>query len=86
MTLRSFFSGDRQLRRLQWSDADRVEVKFCGQDGEQAQVASVVVRTRREVRGPCSELDEGGGDVALMVARLSCFAGLPEFAPLSSYR
>ena len=42
--------------------------------------------TRSEVRGPCSELGEGGGAVALMVALLSCFAALPQHVPLSSYR
>ena len=51
-------------------------LKFC----------SVIVRTRSEVRGPCSELGEGGGAVALMIALLSCFEALPEHAPLSSYR
>ena len=82
----AFFSGERQLKRLQWSDADRVEVRFRGHTGDQAQVGSVIVRTRSEVRGPCSELGEVGGAVALMVALLSCFAGVPEHAPLSSYR
>ena len=33
-------------------------------------VGSSVVRTRSEVRGPCSELGEGGGAVALTVALL----------------
>ena len=67
-----FFSGDRQLRRLHWSDADRVEVRLRGRKGDQAQVGSVIVRTRGEVRGLCSQLGEGGGAVALMVALLSC--------------
>ena len=82
----AFFSGDSQLGRLEWSDADRVEVRFRGHKGDQAQVGSVVVRTRSEVRGPRSGLDEGGGAVALMVALLSCHAALPKHAPLSSYR
>ena len=81
----AFFSGDRQLRRLQWSDADRVEMRFRGHKGDQAQVGSVIVRTRSEARDPCSELGEGGGAVAIMVALLSCFAALSEHAPLSSY-
>ena len=57
-TLRLFFvfAGDRQLRRLQWSDADGVEVRFRGHKGDQAQAGSVIVRTRSEVRGTCSEL------------------------------
>ena len=76
----------RQTRGLQWSDADRVEVRFRGHKGDKAQVGSVFVCTRSEVRGPCSELGEGGGAVALMVALLSCFAALPEHAPLSLYR
>ena len=66
----AFFSGGSQLRRLEWREADRVEVRFRGHKGHQAQVGSVVVRTRSEVRGPCSELGEGGGAVALMVALL----------------
>ena len=82
----AFFFGDRQLRRLQRSDTDRVEVPFRGHKGDQAQAGSVIVRTRSEVRGPCSELGDGGGAVALVVALLSCFAALPEHAPLSSYR
>ena len=72
------------MRRLEWSEADRVEVRFRGHKGHQAQVGSVVVRTRSEVRGPRSELGKGGGAVAVMVALLSCHAALPEHAPLSS--
>ena len=49
-------------------------------------MGSVVVRTRSDVRGPRSELGEGGGAVALMVVPLSCHAALSEDAPLSSYR
>ena len=77
------FFGDRQVRRLKWSDADRVEVRFPDHKVDQAQAGSVIVRTRSEVRGPCSELGEGVGDVAVMVALLSWFAVLPEHAPLS---
>ena len=47
-----YFFGCSQLRHPQWSDADRVEVRFCGHLGDQAQVGSVVVRIRSEVRGP----------------------------------
>ena len=36
--------------------------------------------------GPCSALSERGGAVALLVVLQSCFAALPEHAPLSSYR
>ena len=71
----AFFSGEGQLKRLQWSDADRVEVRFLGPKRDQAQVGSVIVRTRSEVRGPCCELGEGGGTVALMVALLILFCG-----------
>lgn len=46
----------------------------------------VVVRTRTEVRGSCSELGDGGGAVALKVTLLSCHGALPEHGPLSSYR
>ena len=70
------------MRRLQWSDADRFKMRFRGHKGDQAQAGSVVVRTRSEVRGPCSELCEGGGAVALMIALLlSCFVSLLEHAP-----
>ena len=34
----AFFSGGSQLRRLEWSEADRVEVRFRGHKGDQAQV------------------------------------------------
>ena len=78
----AFFAGDRQLRRLQWSDVDRVEVRFRCNKGDQAQAGSVVVRTRSEVRGQWSEWGEGGGAVALMVAALSCFAILLQHAYL----
>ena len=36
--------------------------------------------------GPCSDLGECGGSVALMVVLQSCFAALLEHAPLSSHR
>ena len=52
----ALFSGHNQQRRHQWSDVDRVELRFRGHKGDQAQVGSVVLRTRSEVRGPCSEL------------------------------
>ena len=74
------------MGRLEWCEDDRVEVRFRGHKGDQAQVGSVVVRTRSEVRGPRSELGKGGGAVAVMVALLSCHAALPEHAPRSSYR
>ena len=80
------FSGNSQLRCLHWSDADRVELRLRDHKNDRVQVGSVVVRTRSEVRGPCSELGEGGGAVALMVTLMSCHAALPEHSPLSSYR
>ena len=43
-------------------------MQFRGRKGDRAQVGSVIVRTRSEVRGPCSELGEGGGAFALMAA------------------
>ena len=49
-------------------------------------MGSGAVRTRSEVRGPRSELGDCGGDVALMVALLSCHEALPEHVPLSSCR
>ena len=45
-------------------------------------LVAFIVRTRSEVRGSWSELGEVGGAVALTVALLSCFAALPEHAPL----
>ena len=82
----AFFSGDSKLRRLQWSDADRVEVRFRGQYGDRAQVGNVVVGTRSEVRGPRSGVGEGGAAVVPTVALMSCHVALPEHAPLSSCR
>lgn len=82
----AFFSGDSQLRRLQRSDADRVEGLFRGDKGDQVQVGSIVVRTRSEVRAPRSGLCEGGGAVTLVVALMSCHATLPEHVPHSSHR
>ena len=78
-----FFYGDSQLRRLERSEADRVEVRFRDHKGDQAQVGSVFACTRSEVRSPRSDVGEGGGAVALMVALLSCHAALPEHAPRS---
>ena len=63
----AFFSGASQLKRLEGSEADLVEVRFRGHKGDQIQVGSVVVRTGSEVRGPRSELGEDGGAVAHMV-------------------
>ena len=54
--------------------------------GDQAQVRSNVIHTQNEGRGRRFELGEGGGAVALRVTLLSGHAGLPEVAPLSSYR
>ena len=71
----AFPTDDRQLRGLRWSDVNRVEVRFRGDKRDQVQVGSVIVRTRSEVRGPCSDLGERGGTVALMVSLLRLFCG-----------
>jgi len=63
----AFLFGDSELRRLQWSDADLVEVRFRGHKGDQVQIGSVVVGIWSEVRGPCSELVEGGRAVTLLL-------------------
>lgn len=67
----AFYSGDRQLGRSTWKEADRGEVRFRGHKGDQAQAGSVLVPTRCEVTGPRSGLASGGGAVALMVELLS---------------
>ena len=49
-------------------------------------MGSVRVRTRTEVRGSKSSFRVYGGAVALMLELVSCFSGLPDHAPVSSYR
>lgn len=72
-----------QLRLLQWSDADRDELRFRDYKGDQAYVRSVVLRTRSEVRGQCSEHGEGGGAVVLLARLMSSHEALPDYAPIS---
>ena len=47
---------------------------------------SVRVRTRDEVRGPRSSDRADGGAVVLRLVLMSCLLGLPDHAPLASYR
>ena len=83
----AFYAGSTQLEYMRWRQADRVEVRFKVHKGDQEQIESVRVRTRREVRDSKSSFREDGGTVALMLVELmSCFPSLPDHAPLSSYR
>ena len=82
----AFYADGTQLEYLRWRQADKVEVRFTGHKGDQEQVGSVRVRTRTEVRGSKSSFRVDGGAVALMLELMSCFPGLPDHAPLSSYR
>ena len=59
---------------------------FRGDNGDQAQQGSVIVRTRDHASETRSGVGAGGGAVALMVELLSVYSTLPESAPLSSYR
>lgn len=68
------------MRRLQWNDTDHVELRLCGQNSDQVHIGSSVIR------GPCSELGEGSGAFALMVALLLYHAELPDHTPLCSCR
>ena len=59
---------------------------FEGHKGDQGQIQSVLVRTRDEVRGSRSSDEADGGAVPLRLVLMSCFLGLPDHAPLASYR
>ena len=68
------------------SGAGHVKLRFCWPKQIRKHVGSSVVRTRSEVRGPCSELGEVCGAVPLSVELLLYHAALLEHAPLASYR
>ena len=74
----AFYDGNNLLGCLKWRQADRLEVRFRGHKGGQAEVGNIVVRTRDEVSGTRSGLRSDGAAVALMVKLLSCNAMLPE--------
>ena len=61
-------------------------MRFKSHKGDQEQKGSVPVRTRTEVRGSKSSFRKDGGAVAFMLELMSCFPGLLDHAPLSSYR
>ena len=61
-------------------------MRFEGHKGGQEQIRSVCVRTRDEVRGSRSSDRADGGAVARRLVLMSCFLGLPDHAPLASYR
>ena len=79
------YAGERRLSLLQWHQATRIDVRFRGHKGDQAQQGSVIVRTRDAALGPGSGVGAGGGAVAVMVELLSMHVALPESAPLSAY-
>ena len=80
------FATGTQLRDTRGQQPDKVEVRFKGHKGDQDYVGGVRVRTRSKVRGPRSSFRADGGAVALMLELTSCFPGLPDHAPLSSYQ
>ena len=82
----AFFSGNNQLEYVHWRQADKAEIHFRGHKGDQDQIGEVRARTRYEISGPQSGYRADGGAVALMVELMSCYATLPDDAPLSSYR
>ena len=82
----AFYAQGAQVENGRWQQADKVEVRFKGHKGDQEQIGSVRVRTRDEVCGSRSSYRADGGAVALMLELMSCFPGLPDHAPLSSYR
>ena len=80
-----FHADGTQLECIRWRQADRVDVLFKGHTGDQEQVGSVRVRTQNEVHNSKSPFRVDGGAVAIMFGLMSCFSGLPDPAPLSSY-
>ena len=81
----AFFEGSRQLDRRERHLATRVEFRFRGHKGDQAQQGCVLMRTRDTATGPCSGLEADGGAVALMVELMSYNNLLPENAPIATY-
>lgn len=69
-----------------WHLATKVVIRFRGNKGDREQRGSLIVRTRDECRGPRSEVDAGGGAVAVLVELLSVHPALPRNAALSSVR
>ena len=82
----ALYKGERRLTWLQWHQAISIDVGFRGHKGDQAQLGSVIVRTRDDASGTRSGVGAGGDAVALMVDLLSVYPTMSESAPLSSYR
>ncbi|CAM9501380.1 unnamed protein product [Laminaria digitata] len=82
----ALFSGPKQLRRGEWKQATRAEIRFRGHKGDQDQVGSVLVRTREMAFGPRSRLESDGGAVAVLVELLSCDDNLSEHVPLAAFK
>ena len=47
----AFYADGTQLEYMQWRQADRVDVRFKGHEGDQEQMGSIRVRTQTEVPG-----------------------------------
>ena len=81
----AFYANIMQLGCMPWQRAHKVDARFEGHEGELVQVGGVRVRARNEVCGSRSSVRADGGTVARMLELVSCFSGLPDHAPLSSY-
>ncbi|CAN0217926.1 unnamed protein product, partial [Ectocarpus sp. 4 AP-2014] len=66
-------------------EATKVEIRFRGHKGDQEQAGTVLVRTREAAFGPLSQLDSGGGAVAVLVELLTSHECLSGHAPLSAF-
>ena len=75
-----FYAEGTQLQHMRWRQADKVEA--CSK-GDQEHMGSIRVDTDR---GLLFEVVIYGGAVALMLDLMSCFSGLRDHAPLTSYR
>ena len=82
----AFYADCTKLQYMRWRQADRAEVRFKGQKGDQEHMGSVRVRTRTEVRGSKPSYRVYGGAVAPMMELMSYFSSLADHAPLSAYR
>ena len=78
----AFFRGNIQLTVAQWSNADRVEVRFRGSKGDQLRKGAAVTHVRK---GPSMHVREGGGAVDLMIELMSCYLFLPSSTPLVAF-
>ena len=77
----ALYKGERRLTWLQWHQAISIDVGFRGHKGDQAQLGSVIVRTRHDASGTRSGVGAGGGAVPLMVELLSVYPTMPGSTP-----